>query len=189
MIAPSKQDSRFAWLGGEAHVRRQEEGFQWHVPVEWQQALWMIGALVVGSALCGVAASTRLPREPNRGRERGRDEARRADIEASQRRRRSGGAGPIALALAGGAAIGVGVGLMSAPYSGVELRRRIALGVKTAQEEFSEAVEDTREAVGALKKDARQTLRQTAMRMTEVVTATKAALTSEEDSTWKEYRR
>jgi len=95
----------------------------------------------------------------------------------------------LAVAFAVGTAVGAGMGLMSAPYSGPELRRRIALGVKTAQDEFTDAVEDTREAVGALRKDARQTLRQTALRMTEVITATKAALTSEEDSIGKELGR
>lgn len=181
MAAPSKQDSRLAWLGGEAHVRRQDEARQWRLPIEWQQGLWLVGALAFGSVIGGgVVSMTRPALRNRRTRTERQEESPRTDVGRTHHHRPSVAVGPLALAFAVGASVGAGLGLMSAPYSGTELRRRLALGVKTAQDEFTDAVEDTREAVGALKKDARQTLRQTAIRMTEVVTATKAALTSEE---------
>ena len=73
-------------------------------------------------------------------------------------------------------------GIYMAPHSGSEMRRRLALGAKTAQEELSEVVEETCVALEALAKDARQTLRQTAWRLTEVVTATKDAFQAEADA-------
>ena len=188
MISPSKQDSRLPWLGGEAHVRRQEER-PWRIPAEWQQGLWVFGALLLGSAIGGgVAASIRPSSRSQRYSPTQQDMQAPATYRLRPRRKPIGLA-PLAIAFAAGSAVGAGMGLMSAPCSGPDLRRRIALGVKTAQDELTEAVEDTREAVGALGKDARQTLRQTAMRMTEVVTATKAALTSEGESIGKEPAR
>ncbi len=95
------------------------------------------------------------------------------------RRRGTPSVAPLFFAFAAGAAVGAGVAFFTTPHSGREMRRRIASGAKTDQEELSEAVEETRGAVEALTKDARQTLRQTALRLTDVVTATKDALKAE----------
>lgn len=91
------------------------------------------------------------------------------------RRRERSSISPLSIAFAAGAALGASVALFMTPHSGGEMRRRIASGVKTAQDQLSEVVEETRGAVGALTKDARQTLRHTALRLTDVVSATKDA--------------
>ena len=65
MISPSKQDSRLPWLGGEAHVRRQEER-PWRIPAEWQQGLWVFGALLLGSAIGGGVAAPIRPSSRSR---------------------------------------------------------------------------------------------------------------------------
>jgi gas vesicle protein len=98
------------------------------------------------------------------------------------RRRAKRSASPLSVAFTIGAAVGAGVALYMAPHSGSEMRRRITSGAKTAQEELSEVVEETRGAIEALAKDARQTLKQTAWRLTEVVTATKEAFHAEADA-------
>ncbi|MEP6886796.1 MAG: YtxH domain-containing protein [Nitrospirales bacterium] len=101
------------------------------------------------------------------------------NINHSRRRRERASISPLSIAFAVGAAVGAAVALFTTPHSGGEMRRRIASGVKTAQEELSEVVEETRGAVGALTKDARQTLRYTALRLTDVVSATKDAFQAE----------
>lgn len=83
------------------------------------------------------------------------------------------------LAFAAGAAVGAGLAFLTTPQAGHEMRRRLARGAKTAQEELTEVAEETRDAVGALTKDARQTLRRTACRLTEVVAATMDSLKAE----------
>jgi gas vesicle protein len=98
------------------------------------------------------------------------------------RRRQKRSASPLSVAFTIGAAVGAGVALYMAPHSGSEMRRRLASGAKTAQEELSEVIEETRGAIDALAKDARQTLRQTAWRLTEVVAATKDAFHAEADA-------
>jgi gas vesicle protein len=98
------------------------------------------------------------------------------------RRHAKRSASPLSVAFTIGAAVGAGVALYLAPHSGSEMRRRITSGAKTAQEELSEVVEETRGAIEALAKDARQTLKQTAWRLTEVVTATKEAFHAEADA-------
>jgi gas vesicle protein len=98
------------------------------------------------------------------------------------RRREKRSSSPLSIAFTIGAAVGAGVALYMAPHSGSEMRRRIASGAKTAQEELSEVAEETRGALEALAKDARQTLRQTAWRLTEVITATKEAFQAEADA-------
>ena len=171
MIASGKRDIRQAWLGGEAHVRRQEAGRLWRVPPRWRQGLWLSGALLLGSALGGggVAAACltrRLAAAP---------EPKKEVRMRIHRPRRATSVTPLIIALAAGAAVGAGVAFFTAPHPGPELRRRIANGARIAQEELSEVVEETRGAVGALTKDARQTLRQTALRLSDVVTAMKDA--------------
>lgn len=98
------------------------------------------------------------------------------------RRRKKRSASPLSVAFTIGAAVGAGVALYMAPHSGSEMRRRLAFGAKTAQEELGEVAEETRGALEALAKDARQTLRQTAWRLTEVVTATKQAFQAETEA-------
>ena len=101
------------------------------------------------------------------------------NVNQPRRRRERPSISPLSIAFAVGAAVGVGVTLFTTPHSGGEMRRRIASGAKTAQEELSEVVEETREAVEALTKDARQTLRHTALRLTAVISATKEAFQAE----------
>lgn len=105
------------------------------------------------------------------------------------RRRKKRSASPLSVAFTIGAAVGAGVALYLAPHSGSEMRRRLASGAKTAQEELGEVAEETREAIEALAKDARQTLRQTAWRLTEVLTATKDAFKTEADALDKDALR
>jgi gas vesicle protein len=85
----------------------------------------------------------------------------------------------IALAFLAGALIGSAAALLVAPEPGQRMRRRLAHGAKTAQEELSGVAAETREAFGALTKDARQTLRQTASRLGAVVEATREALSGD----------
>ena len=80
-----------------------------------------------------------------------------------------------------GAIMGAGVALFVTPESGARLRQRLVRGAKTAQDELAGVVGDTREALGALTKDARQTLRHTAMRLTDAMEATKESLRSDTD--------
>ena len=101
------------------------------------------------------------------------------NINQSRRRERSS-ISPLSIAFVIGAAVGAGAALFTTPLSGCEMRRRIASGVKTAQDELSEVVEETRGAVEAITKDARQTLRHTALRLTDVVSATREAFQADE---------
>lgn len=86
----------------------------------------------------------------------------------------SGGA--IALAFLAGFFIGAGTALLLAPEPGIEMRRRLTRCAKTAQEELADVAAETRGALEALTKDAKQTIRQTASRLGDVVEATKDAL-------------
>ena len=99
------------------------------------------------------------------------------------RRRKKPSVSPLSIAFTIGAAVGAGEALCSAPHSGSEKRRRIASGARTAQADLSEAVEEPRGAVEALAKDARQTLRQTTWRFTEVMTASKVGFQAVADAT------
>jgi gas vesicle protein len=80
------------------------------------------------------------------------------------------------LAFLAGATAGALVALLAAPEAGSDMRHRIRRGARTAREEFTDLAMATREAVGALSQDARQTLRRTASRFNAAVTATKDAL-------------
>jgi gas vesicle protein len=91
----------------------------------------------------------------------------------------SGYGGVIALAFVAGALIGAGTGLLLAPEPGRSMRRRLAHGADAAQEELSGVAAETREALGALTKDARQTLRQTASRLGAALDAAREALKSD----------
>jgi gas vesicle protein len=100
----------------------------------------------------------------------------------SDRGAHSGSTGLLVMAFATGALVGAGAALLLAPESGQAMRRRIAQGAKAAQEELSDVAAETREAVGALTKDARQTLRQTASRLGAAIGATRDAMTSDAES-------
>ena len=101
--------------------------------------------------------------------------------EQPSRRRRTSSVSPLSVAFIIGAAVGAGAALCTAPHSGSEMRRRLASGAKRAQEELGEVAEETREAVEALTKDARQTVRHTLWRLADAVTATKEAFQAEAD--------
>jgi hypothetical protein len=75
------------------------------------------------------------------------------------RRRQKRSPSPLSVAFTIGAAVGAGVALYMTPHSGSEMRRRLASGAKTAHEELSEVIEETRGAIDALAKDARETNR------------------------------
>ena len=85
----------------------------------------------------------------------------------------------IAWVFLAGAVVGAGLALLAAPDTGTALRRRLRRGVKAAQDELAGVAEETREAFGILSKDARQTLRRTATRLTAAFEATKEALKTE----------
>jgi gas vesicle protein len=102
-------------------------------------------------------------------------------VEQPQRRRRTSSVSLLSVAFLIGAAVGAGAALCTAPHSGSEMRRRLASGAKRAQEELSGVVEETREAVEALTKDARQTVRHTVWRLTDAIAATKEAFQAEAD--------
>jgi gas vesicle protein len=164
------------WLGGEAHVRRQHDR-RWRLPAHWRQGLWLSLAFLAGSTVTGgtaavIARARGAPISPTPEEEN-----------PSMRRHHRAGysTGDVLAVFLAGAAVGAGVALFAAPESGARMRQRLVRGAKTAQEELAGVVEDTREALEALTKDARQTLRHTALRLTDAMEATKEALKSDAD--------
>jgi gas vesicle protein len=109
----------------------------------------------------------------------------------SQSREECGSIGILAGVFVAGALIGAGTALLLTPESGRRMRRRLALGARAAQEELTGVATETREAFGALTKDARQTLRQTASRLTAALEATRDAITGDAEpaATEPELRR
>ena len=85
----------------------------------------------------------------------------------------------VTMALLMGVTLGAGTALLIAPESGPRMRRRLRQSARIAQEEFADVALETREAFEALGKDARQTIRQTASRLSAALGATKEALTTE----------
>ncbi|MGH7230797.1 MAG: YtxH domain-containing protein [Nitrospiraceae bacterium] len=85
----------------------------------------------------------------------------------------------LALAFFTGTLLGAGAALLIAPESGTRIRKRLRKSAKIAQEEFSDVAAEAREALGVLGKDARQTIRQTASRLSAALGATKDALKEE----------
>ena len=165
------------WLGGEAHVRRQDDR-RWRLPAHWRQRLWLSLAFLAGSTVTGGTAAviarargtsvSRPPQEENRFMRR-------------HHHRVGYSTGDVLAVFLAGAVMGAGVALFAAPESGARIRRRLVRGAKTCQEELAGVVEDTREALEALTKDARQTLRHTASRLSDAMEATKEALKSDAD--------
>ena len=72
--------------------------------------------------------------------------------------------------------LGGGAALLLAPEAGTNLRERLARGVKTAQDEFSEVAAETKDALGTLSEEAQQAMKHTASRFTTAVDATKQAI-------------
>ena len=75
-----------------------------------------------------------------------------------------------------GVFFGAGAALLLTPEPGTTMRHRLLRGAKVAQEEFSDVATETRDALGVLGKDARQTLRRTATRFNAALEATKERL-------------
>ncbi|MGH7255227.1 MAG: YtxH domain-containing protein [Nitrospirales bacterium] len=90
-----------------------------------------------------------------------------------------GSGGTVALAFVFGILVGMTSALLLAPERGDTLRRRLSKGAKVAGEEFGDVVAETREALEVLSKDARQTLKRTASRLTSALDATKEAIKEE----------
>jgi len=91
-------------------------------------------------------------------------------------------AGAVALAFLGGVLIGAGAALLLTPEPGTVMRKRLLRGAKIAQEELADTVTETREAVEALGKDVRQTLKRTATRFNTAIETTKDAITAGPES-------
>lgn len=72
--------------------------------------------------------------------------------------------------------LGAGAALLVAPETGERVRQRLARGVKTAQDEFSEVATETKDTFGTLSQEAQQALKNTATRFTSAVDATKEAI-------------
>jgi gas vesicle protein len=85
----------------------------------------------------------------------------------------------LALSFAAGAALGAAITLLLTPESGADVRRRIRRGARAAQEELTGLASETREALGALGQDARQTMRRTATRLGSAMSATTEAFRAE----------
>ncbi len=88
--------------------------------------------------------------------------------------------GTVTCAFLFGILTGMGAALLMAPERGDTLRRRLARGAKVAGEELSDVASETREALEAIGKDARQTLKRTASRLSSALDATKAAIQKDE---------
>lgn len=87
--------------------------------------------------------------------------------------------GTVASAFLLGILFGMGAALLLAPERGDTLRRRLARGAKVAGEELAGVASETREALEALGKDARQTLKRTATRLSSALDAAKEAIQKE----------
>ncbi|MGH8473131.1 MAG: hypothetical protein ACREVJ_11890, partial [Gammaproteobacteria bacterium] len=119
------------------------------------------------------------PSWPAPGKARDTGAARRVKKEGwmdTDDRHRGGCVGTLSLAFVLGVVFGSGMALLLTPDSGSRMRLRLRQGAKTAQEEFADVAIEAREALGALGKDARQTIRQTASRLGAALGATKQAL-------------
>jgi len=167
-----RHDEQPRWLGGEAHVRRQQLGssWDWDLPPRWRSPLAIVAAFAAGAAAAGTgAALARHGREEEPG-------------ESAHDATRPGfSAGTALAAFVAGALLAGAAVLLTAPESGPDVRRRLARGARTAQEELSDIVEETRTALEGLKKDARQTLRRTALRLADSIDATITAVKHEGD--------
>jgi gas vesicle protein len=99
----------------------------------------------------------------------------------SHRAEEHSSAGTIALAFIIGAIVGAGAALLLAPEPGNRMRKRLLDGARAAQEELAGVASETRDALGMLTKDARQTFRQTASRLNTALEHTREAISGEAD--------
>jgi gas vesicle protein len=97
----------------------------------------------------------------------------------SQERGEGFSAFAVMVAFVSGVLVGTGATLLVAPEAGAQIRRRLGRGVRTVQGEFADIAAETTEALSALSKDARQTLRHTATRLSAALDATREALTTD----------
>lgn len=100
-------------------------------------------------------------------------------MERDQRGPEGSSCSALVLAFLTGAFLGAGAALLMAPESGPRMRKRLKQSARIAQEELADVAVEAREALGALGKDARQTIKQTASRLSAVLGATKDALKDE----------
>jgi len=70
-----------------------------------------------------------------------------------------------------------------APEPGSSLRGRLAKGAKTAQEEFADVANETKDAFRSISQETQRTVKQAASRITNAVEATKQAVIAEEEDT------
>jgi gas vesicle protein len=80
-----------------------------------------------------------------------------------------------------GALVGAGTALLLTPKRGSVIRRRLRRGAAAAGGELADMAVETRDALEALGKDARRTLRRTASMIGSVFQATKEAITTDAD--------
>lgn len=145
------------------------------MPPRWRSALLIAGAFTAGAAVTGVGAAVTTRRS-------GQEQETRDGGSCAPHTQGRRGFSPVAAfaAFVAGGLLSAGVVLLAAPESGPDVRRRLARGARTAQEELSDIVEETRVALDALKKDARQALRRTALRLIDSIDATIAAVKHED---------
>ncbi len=79
--------------------------------------------------------------------------------------------------------LGAGAAIFMAPEPGSSLRGRLAKGAKTAQEEFAEVANETKDAFRAISQETQRTVKQAASRITNAVEATKQAVISDKEDT------
>lgn len=78
--------------------------------------------------------------------------------------------------------LGAGAAILMAPEPGANLRVRLAKGAKTAQEEFGDVANETRDAFRSIGQETQRTVKQAASRITDAVEATKNAVIADDDT-------
>ena len=71
--------------------------------------------------------------------------------------------------------LGAGAAILMTPEPGANMRTRLAKVAKTAQEEFGDVANETKEAFRSISKDTQRKVKETASRITDAVEATKKA--------------
>ncbi len=80
--------------------------------------------------------------------------------------------------------LGASAAILMAPEPGASIRGRLAKGAKTAQEEFADVANETKEAFRSISQETQRTVKQAAARLTNAVEATKqAVIANQEDDT------
>ena len=78
--------------------------------------------------------------------------------------------------------LGAGAAILMTPEPGTNIRNRLAKGAKTAQEEFGDVANETKEALRSISQDTQRTVKQAASRITNAVEATKKAVIANDDT-------